>query len=387
MTIRKAYIVSARRTALGRLGGLHARRRLEDLTGPLITQVLTDARLSSARVERLILGNATGDGNPARLVALAGGLPESVPAVTIGQQCASGLEAIVAACRMIALDEASVIVAGGAEAISMAPWRIAKPRNFHLTPRFLDIVGDQPDAGADAAATAELGDALARAMKISRQQQDDYALRSHMRASLARDAKTFLKEIVPLRPVAEETRDQSSVEPDVSALKELPPLLPKGSLTTANTSHLHDGAALAIVVSDSVWQELGKPPALTLVASASVGSTPREAATTAIGAMRRLAARAGALDLSALDLVEMSERSAVEAIALRDTLGLAEDALNPDGGAIARGHPLGAASAVLVTRLFTRMVRQRSDKSASRGAAVCSALGGQAIAALFETAG
>ena len=378
-----SYIIAARRTALGRIGGLHRSRRIEELTSPLLGETLKDARLSTARIDRVILGNSSADGNPARLVALAGGLPESTPALTIDQQCASGLEAIAAAHRLIALDEAQIVVAGGAEAISMAPWRIAKPRHVHLMPRFLDPAGDR-QAYEEGSPAAELGDALARASKISRQQQDDYCWKTHMRAALARDAKRFLKEIVPLKNAPEELRDQSATEPDLGVLAAEPALLPEGMLTAASTSHLHDGAALCVVVSEAVWAELGKPPAMSLIASATVACASREAHSASLAAMRRLVTRVPGLELKSLDLVELSERSAAEAIALRDTLGLAEEALNPDGGAIARGHPLGAAGAVLVTRLFTRMVRQRAHSAPQRAAAVTSATGGQAIAALFE---
>lgn len=383
---RRQFIVAARRTALGRLGGLHSRRRLEDLASPVIAEVMADARLSPAKVDRLILGNASADSNPARLLALAAGLPEATPAITVDQQCASGLEAILTAGRLIALGEADVVVAGGAEAISMAPWRVAKPRQVHLAPRFVDIAGDQSAGETEGFGGVELSEALARTMKISRRQQDEYVLRTHMRASLARDAKRFLKEIVPLRTTPEEMRDQSAVEPALDEIAGLPPLAQKGTLTSAAISHLHDGAAFVAIVSEAVWIELGKPPALELTGSSAVGASPKEAATVTIAAMRRLGARIGNFDFKSLDLVELSERSAIEAIALRDTLGLAEDALNPDGGAIARGHPLGAASAVLVTRVFSRMVRQRTDKSPTRGAVVTSALGGQAVAALFTAA-
>ena len=141
MAVRPAYIIAARRTALGRIGGIHRNRRVEDLAVPVALEVLKDAGVSPARVERLILGNTSAGNNPARLVALAAGLPESVPATTIDQQCASGLEAILSAIRTIAIGEAEIILAGGAEAVSLAPWRIAKPRSVHQTPRFIDIIG------------------------------------------------------------------------------------------------------------------------------------------------------------------------------------------------------------------------------------------------------
>lgn len=382
MVMRSAFIVAARRTAIGRIGGIHRQRRVEDLAAPLIGEVLKDAGMSPAQVDQLMLGSASGDANPARLVALAAGLPESTPAFTIDQQCASGLEAILTGVRTVVAGDADAVIAGGAEALSMAPWRIAKPRNVHQTPRFIDPLASE--SAHDETGAIEIGDTLARTLKISRQQQDDYALRTHMRAGLAREAKRFLKEIVPLRAVAEENRDQSAVEPELQDLQEAPTLATKGTLTAVNTSALHDGAAMVAIVSEPVWEKLGKPPGLKLVASAAVGVAPAEAGSAAIVAMQRLAPKVKGLSTGSLNLVELSETSAIEAIAFRNALGLTDEALNPDGGAIARGHPLGAASAVLVVRLFTRMVRSRDVDRPKLGACATSARGGLGIAALFE---
>lgn len=384
MSLPEAYIIAARRTAIGRVGGIHKTRRVEDLAAPVFAEALKDARVSPAKVEGLILGNTTAGNNPARLVALTSGLAESVPAMTVDRQCASGLEAILTAIRLIRLGEADILLAGGAESLSMAPWRIAKPRHVHMMPRFIDPVGGQAGRGDGDSDAAQIGDELARNLRISRHQQDDYALRSHMKASLARDARRFVKEIVALKLSAEEARDQSAVEPEMQELQDLQPFNAKGSLTSANTSSPHDGAAAMVVVSEKAWQELGKPPALRLRASASVGLNSSEAGEAAILALRRALSRLPGTDAAALDIVEMSEVSAVEAIALRNALGLADDVLNPDGGAIARGHPMGAAGAVLVVRLFTRMVRQPGKSAPKTGAAVLSALGAQGTAAIFE---
>jgi acetyl-CoA C-acetyltransferase len=137
-----SYLIAARRTALGRPGGLHRSRRLEDLTAPIVLAALQDAQLDARTVEEIILGNTTAGGNPARLVGLAAGLRESVPALTVDRQCASGLDAILFAMRAVAMGEADVIVAGGAESISTAPWRIAKPKSLFQTPRFIGLESD-----------------------------------------------------------------------------------------------------------------------------------------------------------------------------------------------------------------------------------------------------
>jgi acetyl-CoA C-acetyltransferase len=386
MVLQPAYIIAARRTALGRVGGLHKSRRVEDLAAPVVLAVLKDAGLKAERVDEVIVGNCTAGGNPARLIALAAGLPETVPASTIDQQCGSGLEAIIAAIRRIAGGDADVIVAGGAESLSTAPWRIAKPKSLYQTPHF---IGLEP-AGAsdiDEQRLYEASEDLARELGISRMQQDAFALKSHMRAGSAREARRFVGEIVPLRAEREEARDQSAVEPDMADLERLTPFVPPdGTLTPGNTRAMHDGAAMVLVVSQKVWSDLGKPPALVLVASAAKGIAPEQEAQAPIVAMQKLYGRLNGFDRSAIRRVEMSESSAAQAIAFSQALGISEDMLNPDGGAIVRGHPLGAAGAVLVTRLFSALAREKADAKPQFGVAALGAIGGLGLAALFTRA-
>lgn len=379
-----AYIVAARRTPLGRVGGLHRNRRIDDLAAPVVVAALADCGLDATRVEEMIVGNASEGGNPARLIALAAGLPETVSASTIDRQCGSGLDAILAAIRSIATGEASVVVAGGAEALSTAPWRVAKPKSLYQLPHFVRFEPASADT-ADEPQPFEASEQLSRRLGIDRARQDAFALGSMRKAEAAREGRRFVGEIVALRANAEEARDQSIVEPRADALEGLAPYLdPDGTLTPGNTSALHDGAAMVVVVSEAVWQELGRPPALRLLASAAQGVAPDMEAAAPIEATRKLFGRMNGLDRSAIGLVEMSESSAAQAIALASTLGFDEAILNPDGGAVARGHPLGAAGAVLVVRLFTRMVRARTDGSPRHGIATLGTIGGMGLAALFE---
>jgi acetyl-CoA C-acetyltransferase len=186
-----------------------------------------------------------------------------------------------------------------------------------------------------------------------------------------------------LRANPEEARDQSSIAPDFKDLAQLAPYLPPdGTLTPGNTSALHDGAAMAVVVSQGMWSKLGKPRALRLVAHAARGVAPHEEATAPIEAMKKLKSLNG-YKASDIGVIEMSESSAAQAIALAQSLEIDEDIVNPDGGAIARGHPFGAASAVLVARLFTRMVRGE-EKGPRLGVATLGVAGGMGLAALFE---
>jgi acetyl-CoA C-acetyltransferase len=378
MSKTSAYIVAARRTALGRIGGLHRNRRIAELAAPVVRAALEDCGLAGERVDELIAGNATEGGNPARLIALAAGLSDTATAATIDRQCASGLDAILAAIRVIGAGEADVIVAGGCEAISTAPWRIAKPKSLYQLPHFMALE-PAPMESPEEFLPFEASEEYTRKLGISRARQDAYALHSHLRAEAARSARRFVGEIVPLRANADEARDQSAVEPALEDLERLPPYVPPdGTLTPGNTSALHDGAAFAVVVSEKVWKALGKPGALKLVASAAQGVAPENESGAPIEVMKKLLAR-----MNGVKRDEIS--SAAQAIALSESLEFDLDRINPDGGALVRGHPLGASGAVLVVRLFTGMVRGKKGAASPRyGVATLGALGGMGLAALFE---
>lgn len=385
-TAANAYIIAARRTALGRVGGLHRTRRIEDLTAPVIAAALADAHLTAADVDGVIIGNALAGGNPARLIALTAGLPETVPALTIDRESGSGLDAILAAVREVAAGEADVMLAGGAESISTAPWRIARPRTLYQTPHFIS-----QDSAAVAGLDAEprdAADALARRLKISRQAQDAFALKQYLRAEAAREARRFVSEIVPLRANADEARDQSADIASMDELEELTPFVPpKGTVTPGNSAHSYDGAAIVVVVSAQRWAALGKPPALCLVAAAAQGAGPASEAEAPIAAVRKLYGRLNGFDRASIGVVEMSETSAAQALALIGQLNIDESILNPDGGAIVRGHPAGAAGAVLVTRLFTQLARDGAGRKPKLryGIAVQGTTDGLGIAALFSS--
>lgn len=232
----------------------------------------------------------------------------------------------------------------------------------------------------------EASEMLSQRLNIAREQQDAWALKSHLKAEAAREARKFVGEIVPLRTNPEETRDQSAAtgaSPEDFAA-EPPWLPPEGRLTAANTSAMHDGAAMTIVVSEGVWEELGRPPALRLVTGVSQGVAPDNEAGAPMEATRKLYDRLEGFNPKDIGLVELSETSAAQAIAFSSSLGLEEDLVNPDGGAVVRGHPFAAAGAVLVVRLFSRMVRQRGEGRLQYGIAALGAIGGLGVAALFE---
>jgi acetyl-CoA C-acetyltransferase len=314
---------------------------------------------------------------------LTSGLPDATPALTVDRQCASGLEAIVQAQHLIASGAARIVVAGGMESLSTAPWRVARPRNPYLMPRF--IGHDQGD-GMDESRLVDAAETVAQRFQIARRSQDVYAAATRQRAIAADDARCFVNEIVPLQVNRNETRDEGLLE--ISDLEELGNLAvfrePDGTVTPGNAATMHDGAAIIVMVSAEVLKSLGKIPAVAVIGTASCGATAGEEATASIAAFQRLKARINGAMPDKLGLVELNEASAAEAIAFRDSLGIGEEALNPDGGALARGYPFAAGSAVGAVRVFSRLVRHKEPVKHDVGIAVSGGLGGVGTAVALQ---
>ncbi|MEZ5776577.1 MAG: thiolase family protein [Hyphomicrobiaceae bacterium] len=380
-----AYLVAARRTAIGRIGGIHRNRRVEDLATALVAPLLADARLGPGDIDEVVLGNAAAGSNPARLVALSAGLADTVPAITLDQQCASGLAAILQAFRTIAAGEASIVLAGGAESLSTAPWRVARPRTAGQLPRFLGF-GATNAAEADAPILVEAAEALAQKFQITRPRQDDYAAESRERAGREAAERSLRDEIVSLKVAASEVRDEAlTASHGLGDLADLPTFFePDGTVTPGNSTAMHDGAALALVVDAAVWEGLGRPPAIRLLASATTGTPPGAEAEAPIAAVARLKSRLNGSAALVGGLVELGETSAAQAIAFADSLGIDAAHINPHGGGLTRGHPYGAAGAVLAVRMFSHLARHRRPDTPSHGTVVLGAIGGLGTAALFE---
>ena len=385
MAQRSAYIIAARRTAVGRVGGLHGRRRIEDLTAPVIATALADCRVNSAIVDGLILGNATEPSNPARLIALAAGLSGRADAMTVDRQCAGGLDAIMIACRSVMAGDCDVMVAGGAEALSTAPWRIARPKHLHQMPRFIGYEPATSDTG-DEPQYFEASERLAREYQLSRTALDMVALASHRAAIEARQQRRFAGEIVPLKQATEEARDELPRDLDDGDLEALSPFSGNGPLTTGNTGPHADAAAIVVVVCSRIWSELGEPKALRYVRGASLGVSTAKEAAAAIVATERLIEIEPCIDVGKLAAIETSETSSAQVLAFARRFGIETGDLNTAGGAVARGHPMAAAGAILAVRLFSDLVRQPKAGIApgARGLATLSAIGGLGSAALFE---
>jgi acetyl-CoA C-acetyltransferase len=401
---RDAYVVAARRSPIGRIGGSLRNLRVESLAAPVIRAVLADAGLAPADVDDVVLGNAWGPGgNPARLAALAAGLDPGVPGLTVDRQCASGLEAVNLAARLVASGAADVCLAGGVESPSTAPWRVERPATAYATPVFTGRARFAPDPAGD----PDMGpaaDALARACGVSRERQDAFALASHRKAAAAARAGRFEGEIVampasdraatsgvPPEPASAVTEDQSPrPRLTLDVLARFPPVFGQdGTVTAGNASPVNDGAAVVAVVSAAVRDRLPPAPALRFAGGAAAGVDPALPGSGPVAATRALLERAP-VGLDAIDLVELTEAFAAQALACLDTLGVDalgrdEQRVNVGGGAIALGHPWGASGAVLVVRLYTEIVRRPASAPAPRyGLATIAGAGGVGVATLLE---
>jgi acetyl-CoA C-acetyltransferase len=384
----RAVILSAVRTPVGRVGGALADVRPDDLAATVLREAVARAGLEPAAIEDVYLGCANQAGednrNVARMAALLAGFPDTVPGVTLNRLCASGLSAVVSACHAVIAGEADLLLAGGVESMTRAPLAMAKPGqgdptvydtmlgwrfpNPRLAERFpLESMG-------------ETGENVAERYGVGREEQDAFALRSHQRAVAAQEAGRFADELVPLPELQrdEHPRPDTSVE----KLARLRPVFREGGTVTAgNASGVNDGAAALVVASEERARELGVEPLAAFVGSAVTGVDPRVMGIGPIPAVRRLLERTG-VALTDVDLVELNEAFASQALVVIRELGLDEERVNVNGGAIALGHPLGMSGARLVVTLLHEL-RRRGGRYGL--ATLCVGVG-QGQAALFERA-
>jgi 3-oxoadipyl-CoA thiolase len=389
----RAVVISAVRTPIGRYGGALAEVRPDDLAAVAIRQAVARAGVEAAEIEDVYLGCANQAGednrNVARMAALLAGLPESVAGVTVNRLCASGLSAVVSACHAIGAGDGELFVAGGVESMSRAPFVFAKPDAAF--PRG-DRVGYDTTLGwrfpnqrlaemFPLESMGETGENVAEQWSVSREDQDAFALRSQRRWAEAAEAGRFDDELVPVGDVV---RDEHP-RPDTTAEKLAalgPAFRPGGTVTAGNASGINDGAAALVVASEDYAQALGAAPLGTFIASAVTGVDPRVMGIGPIPAVRKVLARGG-LEVDQVDLVELNEAFASQSLAVVRELGLDEDRVNVNGGAIALGHPLGMSGARLVVSLLHEL-RRRGGRYGL--ATLCVGVG-QGQAALFERAG
>jgi 3-oxoadipyl-CoA thiolase len=386
----RAVVLSAVRTPIGRYGGALSGVRPDDLAGIVIAAAVERAAVDGGAIDDVYFGCANQAGednrNVARMGALLAGLPDSVAGVTVNRLCASGLSAVVSACHAVLAGDADVVVAGGVESMSRAPLVMAKPETAF--PRGNQTVWDTtlgwrfPNPRLEELfpleSMGETGENVADRFGVSREDQDAFALRSQQRWAAANAAGRFDDELVPVGEVAvdEHPRPETSAQ----ALAGLRPAFrPNGTVTAGNASGINDGAAALVVASEEKARELGLETLGAFVASAVAGVDPRVMGIGPIPAVRRLLERTG-IELDEIDLVELNEAFASQSLAVVRDLGLDEEKVNVNGGAIALGHPLGMSGARLVVSLLHEL-RRRDGRYGL--ATLCVGVG-QGVAALFE---
>ena len=389
----RAVVLSAVRTPVGRYGGELSNVRPDDLAAVAIAAAVERAGIDAGDIEDVYFGCANQAGednrNVARMAALLAGLPDSVPGVTLNRLCASGLSAVVSACHAIAAGEADLLVAGGVESMSRAPFVFGKPERAY--PRGDRVVYDTtlgwrfPNERMAAMfpleSMGETGENVAERYGVSREDQDAFALASQRRWAAAAEAGRFDDELVGVGDV---TRDEHP-RPDTSAEK-LAALTPAfrdgGSVTAGNSSGINDGAAAVVIASEERARELGAETLGRFAGAAVAGVDPRVMGIGPVPAVRKLLARAG-IDASEIDLVELNEAFASQSLVVIRELGLDPERVNVNGGAIALGHPLGMSGARLVVTLLHELRRREGRYGL---ATLCVGVG-QGQAALFEALG
>ena len=386
----RAVVVSAVRTPIGRYGGALSGVRADDLAGVAIAAAVERAGVDKSAVDDVYFGCANQAGednrNVARMGALLGGLPDSVAGITLNRLCASGLSAVVSACHAVLAGDADVVVAGGVESMSRAPFVMAKPDTAF--PRGNQTVWDTtlgwrfPNPRLEELfpleSMGETGENVAERWGVSREDQDAFALRSQERWATANAAGRFEDELVPVGDVTvdEHPRPQTTVE----ALAKLKPAFRQdGTVTAGNASGINDGAAALVVMSAEQARDLGLDTLGAFVGSAVAGVDPRVMGVGPIPAVRKLLERSG-VGVEDVDLVELNEAFASQSLAVVRELGLDPERVNVNGGAIALGHPLGMSGARLVVSLLHEL-RRRDGRYGL--ATLCVGVG-QGVAALFE---
>jgi 3-oxoadipyl-CoA thiolase len=390
--VSKAVVLSAVRTPVGRYGRGLAGVRPDDLAAVAIAAAVERAGVPAAEIEDVWLGCANQAGednrNVARMAVLLAGLPDSVAGVTVNRLCASGLSAVVGACHAIAAGDGDLFVAGGVESMSRAPLVTAKPdaafprgdRTMYDTTLGWRFPNPRLKAMFPLETMGETGENVAERWDVSRADQDAFALRSQQRWAAAAEAGRFDDELVAAGELAqdEHPRPDTSFE-KLSSLK--PAFRAGGSVTAGNSSGINDGAAALVIASEERARALGVEPLGAFVGSAVAGVDARVMGIGPVPAVRKLLGRT-AVSVEQVDLVELNEAFASQSLAVVRELGLDEERVNVNGGAIAIGHPLGMSGARLVVSLLHEL-RRRGGRYGL--ATMCVGVG-QGQAALFERA-
>jgi len=387
----QVYVVEALRTPFGSFGGMLSDVPAPVLAATVIDEVLQRSGLAPENVDEVIIGQVLSGGcgqAPARQAMRKAGIPDSVPAMTINKVCGSGLKSIMLAVDSIRLGNSSLVIAGGMENMSLAPYILQKARNGYRMGhgQLLDLMiydGLQdPDTGRH---MGEIGEASAERGGLTREEQDAYALRSYELARTAVNNSMFGDEIVPVVKKVKNgdvvvATDEEPFKGDPSKLSQLRPAFKKdGTITAGNSSTINDGAALALLTGDSGLKKHNLTPKARIVASATTSLHPEYFPEAPISAIEKVCAKAG-LQLGDIDLFEINEAFASVALLAIKRLGLPLDKVNVNGGACALGHPIGASGG----RLAATVVRELHRRQQRYGLATLCIGGGEAVAVIFE---
>lgn len=387
---RQPVIIAALRTPVCRANGQLKSLGAEDLLAPVLRSLLTSTGVSASDVSDVVIGNAVGGGgNLARYAALQAGLPVEVPGLTVDRQCGSGLDAIALASRLVAAGGNGVYLAGGVESISTAPLRARRnpdpdgEPDFYTRATFVPPEFGDPDMGVAA-------ENVARKCGISRERQDDFALRSHQRAVAASVAGAFVPEIVPLEAVGAVVQADDGPRASLRAglMARFPAaFVPGGTVTAGNSCFDADAASAVVITSLQRARQLGAADGLLVLGCDTAGVDPELLGIGASVAAKRLLAGLE-IEPEKLDLVEFNEAFASQTLACLDALGVDPERANLDGGALALGHGYGASGAVLVTRLLAqaRRIAEEQPGRESLALAMISIAGGMGTAAMFRYA-
>jgi acetyl-CoA C-acetyltransferase len=391
--VNDVVIASAARTPVGTFGGSFTDVPATKLGSVAIAEALRRAGVKPEDVDEVIMGLVISDGvgqGAARQAAMAAGIPVSSPAITVNKVCGSGLKAVALAAQAVALGDAEIVVAGGMESMSCAPYLLSKARYGYR-------MGN--DALIDAMILEGLwcafedhhmgmwAENIATEFEVSRRDQDELAATSHQRAARAWDRGVFAEEVVPVEvpqrkgpPILVEKDEHIRPDTTVEKLAGLRPAFrPDGTVTAGNASGINDGAAAVVVMSRARAEALGKKPLAAIRAYASAGVEPRITGMGPVPATRKALAKAG-LELKDIDLLEANEAFASQAVAVGRELGFDWERTNVNGGAVALGHPIGASGARILTTLLYEMKR----REAQRGLATLCIGGGMGIAMIVE---
>ncbi|UAL29936.1 thiolase family protein [Nocardioides rotundus] len=376
MTDEPPVIIAAARTPIGSAGHSLSHLTVEQLGAPVLRTLICDLGLDPGDVDDVILGNCTGPGgNVARHAALSASMPSRVPGLTVDRQCASGLAAIDIAAQMVG-SGARVILAGGVESASTAPWKFWPPVDGGEPVRYHRAAFAPPQDDLDMGMANDL---LAAEAGISRMRQDAYAAGSHARAMLARSAGAFDQEIVAVGGCERDDRPRPGLT--VERLARLKPTFrSEGTVTAGNSCGISDGAAGVAVVSAEMQQGLALP-GLRILSTATVGVPAARPGRGIVPAAYSALDKAG-ISLEEIDVIEFNEAFAGQVLACCDELGLDPARVCREGGALALGHPWGASGAVLAVRLFSQLVTRRAGRY---GLAAIAAGGGLGVAMVVES--